>query len=890
MQRVSHESDDIASFLDPILTMATVTCASTTMLSTNTKPRRKQNRACDACKRGKRACDATGRASNEVCSNCLRTGKVCTFEKVLRTVKEKSNRKIKKNLPPTPPTRSRDGTQNLSEAVQSYSREASDLSGYPSSLQALSPSSLELLDNVHSDTTQFRAGSQDTYAFPDINELCPSLTSEDFELITQEDSNGSTTTSGWEAVVDIIRQRDTTSEIDTTPSSIFGAWSRKRKTPPESQRSPRVRFPSDVNSSSNVAALLAEKTNKSLISDSLTRIYQDTMENALSCWLTERTCPYTYEGIDRNQLGLTEPLSCQNPLESGNRVIARICQLDRPTSTLRERPLTHHENQMASRAVKATIMAFSSQWAQSPSAVREATGGSQQFETSQGIIDGRTNGTVHSDKPSSFDRSLQESLWYDAQRALQECAEIDSYRVIFAQLLFSFTQKPLPRHQYARISKVRAEGGVNIELTTDARKVEELTAESYNSAFEATGSPSNSNTSDTSGEIKELQDLLELQGSPIHMEAALLRLSAKRVRLEDLRRSVRRGSTDAAGIADRKTFNMLFWMVMMCDTLLAVLYKRPCVVSDEDSLILHADNLPDTEKTADACEPPVDDDLEFSPWGTLFLKKAELTVRARPSMWPMAEDHALSLLSDAATVKVLLYRKIKRLSNCMFRGNSAKRIEAAIVDALNVYEYWNKTYGEFILTCLKHHEDLHARVQSWYSVLIGHWHLAVFWLADCLDEVDQRQKGDHLYGALRKSCRLAFEMRKASAFQISDVCRVARPRDGSNFHRIGNFHTTVCEGALLTEPWTEILIRCFTRSADLFLKWLSQLQSSPSHPSSWSRAGSFDALYDNCMQCIAGLFDIGRKSDMSYLLALSLLERLQNTFPNATNNTSPLST
>nr|KAK5447022.1 hypothetical protein LTR18_002601 [Exophiala xenobiotica] len=879
--------------------MATVTCASKTMLSTNTKPRRKQNRACDACKRGKRACDATGRASNEVCSNCVRTGKVCTFEKVLRTVNEKSNRKIKKNLPSTPLSQSRGSTQNLPEEIQSYSREVSDFSGYPSSLQALSPSRLELLDNVHSDTAQIRAGSQEAYDFPDINELCPSLTSEDFELITQVDSNGSTATSGWDAVVDIVHQRDATSEIETTPGSIFsvgtdvhsnsnstGTWSRKRKTPPESQRSPRVRSPSDINCSSNVTALLAEKTNKSLISDSLTRIYQDTMENALSCWLTERTCPYTYEGIDRNQLGMTAPLGSQNPLESGNRVIARICHLDRPTSTLRERPLTHHENKIASRALKATIMAFSSQWAQSPSAVREATAGSQQFETLQGIIDGHTNGTVHGDKPTSFDRSLQESLWHDAQHALQECAEIDSYRVIFAQLLFSFTQKPLPRHQYDRIRKVRAEGGINIELTTDTHNVEELTAESYNSGFEANGSTSNSKAFDTSGEIKELQDLLELQGSPIHMEAALLQLSAKRVRLEDLRRSVRQGSTDAAGIADRKTFNMLFWMVMMCDTLLAVLYKRPCVVSDEDSLILHADPAPDSGKTPDACEPTVDDDLESSPWGTLFLKKAELNVRARPSIWPMADDHALSLLADAATVKVLLYRKVKRLSNCMFRGNSAKRIEAAIVDALNVYEYWNKTYGEFILTCLKHHDDLHARVQSWYSVLIGHWHLAVFWLADCLDEVDQRQKGDHLYGALRKSCRLAFEMRKASALQISDVCRVARPRDDSSFNRIGNFHTTVCEGALLTEPWTEILIRCFTRSADLFLKWLLQLQSSSTHPSSWSRAGYFDALYDNCMQCIAGLFDIGRKSDMSYLLALSLLERLQNTFPNARTNTS----
>lgn len=866
--------------------MATVTCTPKTLLNSNAKPRRRQNHCCDQCRRGKRACDATGRDSNEVCSNCIRTGKVCTFEKVLRTVKEKSHRTGEKTE--SAPSVSHPRTEkSVSEAPDASLSDNLQNSVYSLSYRSISPTSLDAVDFSGLDAPQERANSQDTLAFPDLNELCPSLTSEDYELITRDDMNGSSALLGWDSSHP-YHQRDAVSDIQTTPSSIFsfaddlysnssGARSRKRKTPPEGQRSPRVKSRNARNPFSDVPiAALVERTNKAIISESLTRIYQDTMENALSCWLTERTCPYIHEGLELPETRTTEYLTGGSFLKSGNRMIARICQLDRPTSTVRDRPLTPHENQVASRALKATIMAFASQWAQSASAVKETTGQSPRFEALHDIIDGRADSPPDGRGSSSFDRSLQESLWYDAHRALHEAAEIDSFRVIFAQLLFSFIQKPLPRHQYAKIIKHKAKRGLKRENSLQSN-ADIMSTNSQDTSIKPPKTQLDPAVFELSSESQELQDLLSLQGRPVHIEAALLRLSTKRVQLEESSRNLRQDFTDKMAITDRKSFNMLFWVTMMCDTLLAVFYNRPPVVSDEDSLILQVDPSTDPQPSVGFSDPSTDNDIESSPWGTLLMKKAEFTVHATSSTWPFSEEHALALLADAAQVKVLLYRKIKRLSNCIFRRNSTKSIEAAIVDALNVYEYWNKAYGNFIINCLRHHDELHPRVQSWYSVLIGHWHLGVLWLADCLDDVDQHERGDHLYGALRKSCRLTFEMRRTSAFQIADVCRVARPRNGSSFHQISDFHTTVSQGALLTEPWTEILIRCFARSADLFMGWLSELQSNSLPLSSFD----FDTLYENCAQCIGGLFDIGRKSDMSYLAALSLSHRLQSAFPNA---------
>ncbi|KIW13694.1 hypothetical protein PV08_08885 [Exophiala spinifera] len=876
--------------------MATVTCAPKTMLNSNAKPRRRQNHCCDQCRRGKRACDATGRDSNEVCSNCIRTGKVCTFEKVLRTVKEKSHRPGEKSAS-APSVSQADTRKSVSAAPDASLSDTFQNSVHTLSYRSISPPSLDAVDFSGFDAPpQERANSQDSTAFPDFNELCPSLTSEDFELITQDDMNGSSAILGWDSS-HTYHQRDVGSDNQTTPSSIFSFGedlysnssstnSRKRKTPPQGQRSPKLKSRNYTNPFSDVTiATLAERTNKAIISESLTRIYQDTMENAMSCWITERTCPYIYEGLELSKTRTLEYLTGESFLKSGNRMIARICQLDRPTSTLRERPLTPHENNLSSRALKATIMAFASQWAQSASAVKQSTGHTPRFEALHDIIDGRPNSSLDGRDSSNFDRSLQESLWYDARKALHEAAEIDSFRVMFAQLIFSFIQKPLPRHQYAMIMKHKAKRGLKREPSVISN-ADIMSINSQDSGIKSSEIRPDHAVSDISRESQELQDLLDLQGRPVHIEAALLRLSTKRVHLEGSSRNLRQDLTDKMAITDRKSFNMLFWVTMMCDTIMAVFYNRPPVVSDEDSLILQVDPSTDPQSSITLGDPSTDNDIESSPWGTLLMKKAECTVHTTRSAWPFSEEHALALLADAAQVKVLLYRKIKRLSNCIFRRNSTKTIEAAIVDALNVYEYWNKAYGNFIIDCVRHHDELHPRVQSWYSVLIGHWHLGVLWLADCLDDVDQHERGDHLYGALRKSCRLTFEMRRTSAFQMADVCRVARPRNGSSFHQISDFHTTVSQGALLTEPWTEILIRCFARSADWFMVWLSELQSNSLPLASFG----FDTLYENCAQCIGGLFDIGRKSDMSYLAALSLSHRLQNAFPNAPRVDDLLST
>ncbi|EHY54053.1 Regulatory protein alcR [Exophiala dermatitidis] len=866
-----------------------------------TKPRRRQNHCCDQCRRSKRACDATGRAVAEVCSNCARTGKVCTFEKLRRTVAQITSKQgVKEATPYKSPVNDHASPEKRAATAQTPVFPVEVLFGSRQSSfdQTVSCSNEDFMEIAayFSAPDRKSVGKEDRSASESSESWAPPALPTPAESGLGQPFDTSTLDAGSVFNAAELNPLDLgDQDLEDTDSSIFSvAGAIHNDDPIDMQLGGTSGFelPSSRRSSSSSSSFpdpssdtmlyrLAEKTNKSLILDSLTRIYHDTMENALSCWLTERTCPYTYEGIVDHQISNNCNTAVEGSTTFKTPVVSRICQLDRPNSILRERPLTPRENQAASRALKAAIMAFAAQWAPSTcdrmAAMTSGTG-----------TEATTSGSVGQRSPT-FNRSLQERLWNEARHILQETAGLDSFRVVFAQLVFSFTQKPLPREDHERITRLRAKRGNSIHASPDVGGTQYMQGD-----MSARGSAvlaANYGVDSEVGELEELKELLKLQGPPIYLETALMRLSDKRARLEQLGGGSRLGAAHPVSVSDRKTFNLLFWMVMMCDTLVAALQGRSFVVSDEDSLILGAEesshspscaSLGTAEEEQTGTGWPAstliqDENLETTPWGTFFLRRDGLTKPGNCSQWPFSNDHASNLLSDATPIKVLLYRRVKRLRNLLFRRAPPRKVEAGIVQALTVYEHWNKTYGDFMFTCLKHHDELSPRIQSWYTVLLGHWHLAAFLLSDCLELIDRHHKGDKVYGALRQSCRLVFEIRKTSAFQVAEVCRVGRPRYNSSFHQSNDFHTTVNEGAILTEPWTEILIRCFARSADHFLKWLSDCRSG--NLSHWVGPDDCQTLYNNCAHCVGGLFDLGRKSDMAYLAALSFSDRLKE-FPN----------
>lgn len=372
----------------------------------NAGARRRQFSSCDQCRKGKRACniftlgDGTDSVSR-TCSNCSKTGKICTLE----WLKSKDRTPCSKMQPPV--------NQNSMAAVESQDKAWDQYNwnyhedSVPSPLDTIwdfPPSPAVYIYQQNSEFGKgFRTGPTHCEGdFPKEASYDQSqnptlyIFDSDSDLAIEGSvslSNASTispSTNGLngkyaesEAGVDEHLESSTPERLDyperikrrcSMPESSFrptrqrASQASRRRSSFSLQRPPLcVVDPS----SANLEYRLASSTNKSFISGNLMRIYHDSMENALSCWLTEKTCPYDVEvqpyvhGTPVRQIDMTNEWG---PRWS-NRICERVCSLDKACGGLRGRSLTSSEDRAVDMALRKAIMSFATQWAYSSSTV-----------------------------------------------------------------------------------------------------------------------------------------------------------------------------------------------------------------------------------------------------------------------------------------------------------------------------------------------------------------------------------------------------------------------------------------------------------------------------------------------------------------------------------------
>lgn len=594
---------------------------------------------------------------------------------------------------------------------------------------------------------------------------------------------------------------------------------------------------------------LTQKFARKTLAQDLLRIYHDSMENALSCWLTERNCPYTF-----THAGMTGHLLNNVEKEWGpnwsNRICTRVCRLDRAYSAISGRRLSGSEERVASRALHTCIMAFASQWARnsnervgrfrvlSMGTTGTAAAGDTGFSGDRGDRGGG----------GDFEHSIQENLWNQARGALNDAIGILSSRVVLASMIFSLTQRPLNVREQIRV----------------------LDSGTLNTAM--------------ASEFMELHELFDNDCPPEYLENGLRQLFTLRYKLTRREREKPKYTeSNPVNPEDHETFNLLFWLGIMFDTVMAAMCQRPPVVSDEDTEITCTPPSPTNmspQIDLDGWDVMSSNNNNRSPktkldlWGDLFLDKRPAGTNTNTSArWPFTYTEAAEILSDAAPVKVLLFRRVSRLQTLIYRGVDPERLEEAIQQTLLVYQHWNCTYGPFMLNCMNNHASLPARIQSWYAIIAAHWHLAAMLLADTIEGIDQAGLGVCVQQGFREAMRLVPILRKENALA---VCRLAecslRGREkesgltnsNSNSKSKGyQFHDSVNDGAFLTEPWTVVLIRSFTKAGQVLLDdfHVSSQTVHPKQESYTSRQVRF---------CIDALWCLGRKSDMSFLAARAL--------------------
>lgn len=553
---------------------------------------------------------------------------------------------------------------------------------------------------------------------------------------------------------------------------------------------------------------------RSTMTRNLIRIYHDSLENALSCWLTEHNCPYS------------DPLTDISPLRKrkewssnwSNRMCIRVCRLDRASSLVRGRSLSADEDKAAARALHLAIVAFASQWTQ------HAQRGSSLNVPAEIARD---------------ERSIRENVWNQARHALEHTTGIPSFRIIFANIIFSLTQCPLDEDEDERLGQL-LENDVapmflehaNRQLFTFRHKLIRLQREAPSSVTELRRGSVGSTLTDMS-EIPKFSS-----SAPV----------------------------DSTLVSDeyRTTLSLLFWLGVMFDTLSAAMYQRPLVVSDEDSQITStATPVSDFEDQVDLNGwnlPQSEIQKKQDVWGDFFLHQAFSQEQPR---WPCSYEEAASVLSEATPVKVLLYRRVTQLQTLVYRGVGPKRLEEVIKETLLVYHHWNNTYQRFMLDCVANHELLPPRIQSWYVILDGHWHLAAMLLADVLETVDRGRLGSDLQRESRQSSNFMTKLRRENAFAVGALARSSL-RGKESIVR-GDFHDSLTEVAFLTEPWTVVLIHSFGKAGYISVDGMVM---------SGEQDSLFEYFRQNCEFCISALHYLGRKSDMAMLVARDLSRNL----------------
>ncbi|KAI3529106.1 C6 zinc finger domain-containing protein [Colletotrichum filicis] len=872
---------------------------------------RRQNSSCDQCRKGKRACDAGAlkdiqlcldadlqwevdwQSMNGPCSNCSKTRKSCTFNwarsqqaqlRVRRQSAEKtaaaaaagsasasaapSRKRVKSthckkvnndssNSNKASVSPASQGPSGLSEAqlaelqslipdhVASFTHEtpsshafggaaaaaavANDF-GFPQNLFTLSPADEHLTFDPSADDAA-------SLLFPGPSSLsAPSCLSDELPGFDDADlvsMHGASTIS--------LSPDSTCSTMGIDPNTRKRAWQQAHAmnyAPPGG---------AGISEYSATQAMIA-RTNQTLMTDNLMKLYHDVMEGALSCWLVEQNCPYilTPTQLERSSLGDARGHDpTQIHLNLPNRIYRRVFKLDKSLASLGLKPLSVSEDRKATKALHLAIMAFTAQWAQ----------GSQRsqarYQKPNGFGDSSVPGTEQ-----EFDTALQISFWNQAQRCLDDCAGVDSFKVAMAELLFGLTQK----------NQESAEG-IGWEFSEGMVGQSQLGYDYTNG---------DGNDWETPGTKEKVQTALDEEGYSLYVERGARRLHVLKRRSENFERRKKvkaRGTANArteSGWAvgggedahgeEKATMKMLFWLAIMFDTLSSAISDRPPVVSDEDS----RETATAKKQDSPPCKDEDDDTIPVaisSPesWNDQFIIKRNQ--KLAPLRWPCPTDTFERELRDAAPVKVLLFRKITRIQALSSRGSaSPKSIEDAIQDGLAVYRHWNMMYGPLFRDCIEHHDAIPSKIQSWYICLLGHWLLAAMMMADCIALVDEQGLGSATRAAERVASGLVGDLRRASVREVSDLARAATPQhDVGGLGVLLDFHPAVKEGALLTEPWTMVLIRSFAMAGTLLLEEAD------------GGLGVGDEVVvealDRCEDCVKALWYLGRKSTLSRQVA-----------------------
>lgn len=511
-----------------------------------------------------------------------------------------------------------------------------------------------------------------------------------------------------------------------------------------------------------------------------------------------------------------------------NRIYRRVVHLDKVARASGMVNITRTESRAASRALNLVIMAFATQWSQN---------NSQGHRHPMSPADTYQPRDFADQIADEFEQNLQLSVWEQAKKALQDVSEVESYRVVYAEMIFGLTQRPCANDQH----------------------LDELGSQC-------------SATASTKAIVPMVMKLLSQDGPPIFLERAARKMHTLKYNFESNETGFMETShayqshrgTLHIDMEERSTIGLLYWLAVMFDTVSASMNERPIALGDEEcqhDAVHEGVSKPEIQKS-------------HLRWDIdLFPQDDPDTLH-----WPCPEGLAAAAVTRSAPIKVLLFRHVSYLQNALGRKHY-HLVEDIIQSTITTYRYWNSTYGALFRDLVKDYDSVPPRLKSWFICIAIPWHLAALMLSELIDFVDKHNLGSAQHGRSRQEASMTMRIRQSSAIELSDLARVTAPlRDWETqvvtAQQLPDFHFAVNEGPLLTEPWTVLLVRAFTKAALFHFGVAEDLKQHD-----WAVLGhGSDDLQQSTKRaeyCTKALWSLGKKSRMAKDIAEVLFGELR---------------
>ncbi|SPC67996.1 related to Regulatory protein alcR [Ustilago sp. UG-2017b] len=765
------------------------------------RSRKKMYKNCDRCRQAKRACSAQyvsiaeALASKVACTNCKKKGQVCTFNSLINSfggiplgglTGAAFAESLQSQLPAIMADESMEAA--MEESSEGAKRRRESVAESIGNVDAV----FEVLNNTSSQAGGEEGEERDSKRSKQSNSTA-TTTFADFA-----DFDHATTSSYASSAGPLVRSRAQSpfTANGTSPFDVLGfdIWN----------TAPSVR--------------LAQSSDQFHLNTDLLNVYEGAAESAFRVWVTDATTPYL----------LSSSALCSSfspPSSSASMALnKKVCLLDHASKRI-FKPDNANRNveKRVSEAYHAVLLAYAAQWPRHRSG--EAGGGWRPDEA-----------------------RIRLSLWKQARDKLMDAADAWSFRIVFALILFAWTEKPR-------------------EVPDNEAFPRDDPSHDHPSQLHVPSLDENSALDSGSWQIPA-------EASTMMLATAMRKLKAFRLKIQQLRRkgidlwSTEEPGLDPTQVAHRRveatllenTYHNLYWFGCMMDTELSVLRKYDAVIGDEDAEL--TDQLLSTQPSASETDSFLtSDSTRKKPlrkiWDEVIPANSKSNMHTFAKSWPCSEEEAKRTLAYATPIKVLLFRHVGRLQSSYWRQAPAEQIERQITHVLSVVRHWDETFAPFFASCIAHHSELPPSIQSWHVITATKWNLAAILLVELVSTMDRSASDpfnntDQVFASLRsKVCNQTAAL--IYAIQHSSLASsMAKAGSPSSFDFIEATNSTI----LHSDPWPEISVHGFACVAKSEIKAFA----------GWAREGRWEEVKsaeERVEKCIWALKQLSNRSIMA---------------------------